>query len=434
MIPMMPAPMMSQGSSGQNSQGGAKNGVKSGGGFDPLKAIMEGPSMILGQLLAQDLVQAKQSGVPTDSLIQTLLSMSPLAAGIGAGKSLGETAGASMMGGGNQPPGGPQPPNGGGPPPQGPGPGGVQNDQTASQGGPAQLNPGQLQNSPYQQGQPGFGNPQPGNINQAFLGGQQGGQQAPGGYVGNNSGPGFYNAGGVNAQTGAYSPASLLGGLIRQHPNDIATMQGSANSIPNNQVRMTKEKAEQVPLGKARKEELAMESTNTILEKMAGLASTGDDTTRKKIGEGKAFLSDLDNIEKTYLNTFGKGGGTMEGMWVGALKKANLAQNAKSYEDYVEAATTKFGKFVGEDRFTDDDRKVFKKLFPAEFTNKRNVRLRFAMIRSMANSTLNNYEANDKSTGFAERGKKMLSAVEMARKNGYNEDQIREYIMKGLTS
>lgn len=150
MIPTQQAPMRLSGLSQpqmpqmQNQQNGQKSG---GGKFDPLRAMLEGPAQIIGQMLSQDLMQAKQMGVPTDNLIQTLLSMSPISMGAKAG----QEAGAALMGGGGSPPGGPQPPNGGGPPPNGPG--GVATDDQSNQMAP-QSTGGQ-------------------NINQAFLGGNQ---------------------------------------------------------------------------------------------------------------------------------------------------------------------------------------------------------------------------------------------------------------------
>lgn len=92
-------------------------GGQSKGKFDPIRTVFEGPAQILGQLLSQDLVQAKQAGAPTDHLFTTLanlLQMSPL------GK-VGGAATLSMGGGGGQN-GSPNNQNGGGMPPQGPNP------------------------------------------------------------------------------------------------------------------------------------------------------------------------------------------------------------------------------------------------------------------------------------------------------------------------
>lgn len=85
---------------------------------------------------------------------------------------------------------------------------------------PQQMNPGQLQNSPYQQNAPGAGTPQPGNnVNQAFLAGQQPMQQpqaqAPQGQnILQSLMSMIYQPSSIqNGNT--YQPASLLGGLMR---------------------------------------------------------------------------------------------------------------------------------------------------------------------------------------------------------------------------
>jgi hypothetical protein len=288
MIPIMQTPMMSQGSMGQGSQNGSKNGAK-GGGFDPLKAIMEGPSMILGQLLAQDLVQAKQSGVPTDSLIQTLLSMSPLAAGIGGNKSMGESN-SSMSGGGNQPPGGPQPPNGG--PPPGDPSGMQQDDQTGSAMGAGKTFDANVVNVLSQMPKSGIGGQrtQPNPINQALTGQipqeTQFPQMLP--PKGMMQGASFDQNGNVHQEGMGNQALRMLTGFGGASTGQAINRQVALGNTPQGQLSQKIKQAQMVPASQAEKL-TADASKATLLFKFGQDVST--DFTKATEDYAKQFQS-----------------------------------------------------------------------------------------------------------------------------------------------
>jgi len=66
-------------------------------------------------------------------------------------------------------------------------------------------------------------------------------------------------------QTGAYQPASLLGGLMRTSGDERVNQQQALNLQPERQLALKKREAEEVPLSKAKREEIGMETQKAIL-------------------------------------------------------------------------------------------------------------------------------------------------------------------------
>ena len=262
---MMQQPMQQDGQQ-QAGQNGQK--PRGGGKFDPMQTVLQQPLQLLGQIISKQMMEASQMGVPYTSILDQLMQTAQTA---------GQGAGMALAGGSNQPPGGPMGPGGGPPqPPGGPQPGMMQ-DQT-QQGAYQQLTPGQVQNSPYQQGMPGFGNPQPGMMQQpgainAALTGQA--PQAP--QQGGGGGNFLYQPG--NAAMG--QGPSMLGGFITQTPADQVNY---ANAAQTRQAI-----AGQTPLQAKDKQELAIAE-----------AKAGQDYHKQILEQEKADTTDFNKATENY--------------------------------------------------------------------------------------------------------------------------------------
>jgi len=66
-------------------------------------------------------------------------------------------------------------------------------------------------------------------------------------------------------QSGAYQPASLLGGLMRTSGQDALASQQAINLQPNRQIEMKQREANEVPLGLAKRQEIGLETEKAIL-------------------------------------------------------------------------------------------------------------------------------------------------------------------------
>lgn len=316
------------------NQQGSQQSQRSGGAqkpqqqqpFDPMRSVLEMPLQVLGQIISGQMVQASQQGVPYTSLLSDLMKITPQGAaqmGMQAGQAAGAQMGGAMAQGAKQ--GAQQAAYAA--EPQG------QSINTAAQ--TPQMNPGQLQNSPYQQGQPGFAPAQPGSINQAFTGGmQQNSMTAP------------------QTVQGAepYQPVgpTLLGGLIHMTPRDQLLLQQSAAG--QQEMRGLKpmqagerEKAQYELQGELVKGQNQFALAGYNQDRQDKRAQMKIDAAGKKnnsIYNQETFMADLGSIVQARDKLYAKGGlmGTMglmgkagAGMNIGSEQMANFDSLTNSF-------------------------------------------------------------------------------------------------------
>lgn len=253
-------------------------------------------------------------------------------------------------------------------------------------------------------------------------------------------GQSLFGASSIDPVTGDVRAGGFFNAFTGPTLNDLKLGQDIIGAQPGTGLQEKIAEAELVPFGKARKGELAMEGTNSLMTKIASLQKGvgGDAVTRRRLNEGISLTSDLDTIENEFARSLGKGakggfiGQTLKGGIIGLGRKINLAQNVKTYDDFVSAIATKYGKFVGEDRFTEQDRKVFRQIFPGTTTSPAEVKTRFAIIRSTVNSHLNAMRSGQQ-TSFSAVATDLMDRVKEARAEGYSEEDIQQFVIGGIS-
>lgn len=183
------------------------------------------------------------------------------------------------------------------------------------------------------------------------------------------------------------------------------------------------------PLQAGDRDKANMDFTNNFIKSIAEKSGGLDQKNVDKINSGLTIMKDLDQVEKLYSDTVGKGGNIFTGIGTDIGKFFGGYQNIKTYDDFVNAYATRLGKFLGEDKFTDNDRKVFKQVFPNQYTNGDQVRTKFALIRSAVASLVNSAAAGKKES-FASKGLDLLSKVNKAREAGYSEQEIQDKLLQ----
>lgn len=235
----------------------------------------------------------------------------------------------------------------------------------------------------------------------------------------------------VNPQQAQGILSRMLGGFAQGFQS------GAAPNLAQQQLTQAQTAATQQkmaglePLQAGEREKLNIEATNKIFENMSTVSKGADATTQQKINIGKTILTDLDGIEQQYHDVLGKGGGAVWGTLVKGAQLVGQEQKISNYDDLVNAYSTKLGKYIGEDRFTDQDRKVFRKLFPNSFTQPKQVSTKFAMIKSIIASQLNAQQSGSKAS-FSATALDLMRKADEARKLGYSEDDIRNKILGGI--
>lgn len=145
----------------------------------------------------------------------------------------------------------------------------------------------------------------------------------------------------------AYAPAMF--GLLKPTPSTVTRNLANVGTI--------QQLLGQAPAQKGQKELLSMEGMYGLLGK-AMSSGASDTDVQKTLQEGNSLLAMIDQVE-SLRSKAGRGG-------FGSIAKTlGLNPEASTYDDLIKAVATPIGRFIGEDRFTDQDRKVFKELFPS---------------------------------------------------------------------